>query len=82
MEFYTLDSIASQIKEPTASEFIRVGLGIKDYKRGSSVKIQRSAEKTYTSARGVTQVKLRLADQKIKERFWMVLRKQSRMLMS
>ena len=55
MEFYPLDSIASQIKgkEPTASEFIRVGLRIKDYKRGSSVKLQRSAEKAYISARDV-----------------------------
>ena len=35
MEFYSLDSIAKQIKgkdHPTASEFIRLGLGIKDYK--------------------------------------------------
>ena len=55
MEFYSLDSIASQIKgrEPTASEFIRVGLGIRDYKRGSSVKLQRSAERASISARNV-----------------------------
>ena len=55
MEFYSLDSIASKIKgrEPTASEFIRVGLGIRDYKRGSSVKLQRSAERASISARNV-----------------------------
>ena len=58
MEFYPLDSIASQIKgtDPKASEFIRRGLGIKDYKRGSSVKIQRSDEKAYISARDVPQL--------------------------
>ena len=55
MEFYPLDSIASQIKgtDPKASEFIRVGLGIRDYKRGSSVKLQRSAERASISARNV-----------------------------
>ena len=55
MEFYPLDSIASQIKgaDPKASEFIRLGLGIKDYKRGSSVKLQKSATKASTSLRDV-----------------------------
>ena len=55
MEFYSLDSIASQIKgsNPTASEFIRLGLGIKDYKRGSSVKLQKSATKASSSLRDV-----------------------------
>ena len=55
MEFYPLDSIASQIKgtNPKASEFIRVGLGIKDYKRGSSVKLQRRAEKASIRARDI-----------------------------
>ena len=56
MEFYSLDSIAKQIKgkdHPTASEFIRLGLGIKDYKRGSSVKLQKSATKASISARNV-----------------------------
>ena len=55
MEFYSLDSIASQIKgsNPTASEFIRVGLVIRDYKRGSSVKLQRSTERASISARNV-----------------------------
>ena len=55
MEFYSLDSIASQIKgsNPKASEFIRVGLGIRDYKRGSSVKLQKSAERASISARDV-----------------------------
>ena len=55
MEFYSLDSIASQIKgsNPTASEFIRLGLGIKDYKRGSSVKLQKSATKASISLRDV-----------------------------
>ena len=58
MEFYPLDSIASQIKgtSPKASEFIRVGLGIRDYKRGSTVKVQRSAEKASISARDVPQL--------------------------
>ena len=55
MDFYPLDSIASQIKgtDPKASEFIRVGLGIKDYKRGSSVKLQRIAEKLSSSFRDI-----------------------------
>ena len=55
MEFYSLDSIASKIKgsNPTASEFIRLGLGIKDYKRGSSVKLQKSATKASSSLRDV-----------------------------
>ena len=55
MEFYPLDSIASQIKgtNPKASEFIRVGLGIRDYKRGSAGKVQRSAERASISARDV-----------------------------
>ena len=56
MEFYSLDSIAKQIKgkdHPTATEFIRLGLGIKDYKRGSSVKLQKSATKASISARNV-----------------------------
>ena len=55
MEVYPLDSIASQIKgtDPKASEFIRVGLGIRDYKRGSAVKVHRSAEKASISARDV-----------------------------
>ena len=58
MEFYSLDSIASQIKgtDPKASEFIRVGLGIRDYKRGLSAKVQRSAEKASISARDVPQL--------------------------
>ena len=54
MEFYSLDSIAKQIKgkdHPTATEFIRLGLGIKDYKRGSSVKLQKSATKASISLR-------------------------------
>ena len=47
MEFYPLDSIASQIKgtDPKASEFIRVEPGIRDYKRGSTGKVQRSAKR-------------------------------------
>ena len=55
IEFYSPDSIASQIKgsNPTASEFVRVGLGIRDYKRGSSVKLQKSAERASISARNV-----------------------------
>ena len=56
MESYSLDSIAKQIKgkdHPTASEFIRLGLGIKDYKRGSSVKLQKSATKASISLRDV-----------------------------
>ena len=59
MEFYSLDSIASQIKgsNPTASEFIRLGLGIKDYKRGSSVKLQKSATKASTSLRDVPKLR-------------------------
>ena len=59
MEFYSLDSIASKIKgsNPTASEFIRLGLGIKDYKRGSSVKLQKSATKASTSLRDVPKLR-------------------------
>ena len=59
MEFCSLDSIASKIKgsNPTASEFIRLGLGIKDYKRGSSVKLQKSATKASTSLRDVPKLR-------------------------
>ena len=58
MEFYPLDSIASQIKgtDPKASEFIGVGLGIRDYKRGSTGKVQRSAERASISSRNVPQL--------------------------